>query len=94
VPDRVLVVEDEPEAQATLEGHLTLRGFEVLTAASGEQAHAILTRPSRECTGNFFLAEDVLVEEGVADFTGYAAAPGAEPLPDLYVDEIDPPSLD
>src|SRR6185369_11099505 len=59
-----------------------------------DAAHAILTRPSRECTGNFFLAEDVLVEEGVADFTGYAAAPGAEPLPDLYVDESDPPSLD
>lgn len=58
-----------------------------------DAAHAILTRPSRECTGNFFLAEDVLVEEGITDFTGYAAAPGAEPLPDLYVDEIDPPGL-
>jgi citronellol/citronellal dehydrogenase len=58
-----------------------------------DAAHAILTRPSRECTGNFFLAEDVLVEEGVTDFTGYAAAPGAEPLPDLYVDEIDPPGV-
>jgi citronellol/citronellal dehydrogenase len=58
-----------------------------------DAAHAILTRPSRECTGNFFLAEDVLVEEGITDFTGYAAAPGAEPLPDLYVDEIDPPGV-
>jgi citronellol/citronellal dehydrogenase len=58
-----------------------------------DAAHAILTRPSRECTGNFFLAEDVLAEEGVTDFTGYAAAPGATPLPDLYVDEIDPPGL-
>jgi citronellol/citronellal dehydrogenase len=58
-----------------------------------DAAHAILTRPSRECTGNFFLAEDVLVEEGITDFTGYAAAPGAEPLPDLYVDEIDPPGI-
>jgi citronellol/citronellal dehydrogenase len=58
-----------------------------------DAAHAILTRPSRECTGNFFLAEDVLVEEGVTDFAAYAAAPGAEPLPDLYVDEIDPPGI-
>jgi citronellol/citronellal dehydrogenase len=58
-----------------------------------DAAHAILTRPSRECTGNFFLAEDVLAEEGVTDFTGYAAAPGAEPLPDLYIDEIDPPGV-
>jgi len=58
-----------------------------------DSAHAILTRPSRECTGNFFLAEDVLVEEGVADFEEYAAAPGAEPQVDLYVDEVDPPGL-
>ena len=28
-----------------------------------DAAHAILTRPSREATGNFFLAEDVLAEE-------------------------------
>ena len=56
-----------------------------------DSAHAVLTRPSRECTGNFFLAEDVLVEEGVTDFEAYAAAPGAEPQVDLYVDEVDPP---
>ena len=35
-----------------------------------DSAHAILTRPSRECTGNFFLAEDVLVEEGVDRLRG------------------------
>ena len=58
-----------------------------------DSAHAILTRPSRECTGNFFLAEDVLLEEGVTDFDSYAAAPGAEPQVDLYVDEVDPPGL-
>ncbi|MBA2524055.1 MAG: NAD(P)-dependent oxidoreductase [Solirubrobacterales bacterium] len=58
-----------------------------------DSAHAVLTRPSRECTGNFFLAEDVLVEEGVSDFDSYAAAPGAAPQVDLYVDEVDPPGL-
>jgi citronellol/citronellal dehydrogenase len=58
-----------------------------------DSAHAILTRPSRECTGNFFLAEDVLVEEGVTDFEPYAAAPGAEPAVDLYVDEVNPPGI-
>ena len=50
-------------------------------AIMADSAHAILTRPSRECTGNFFLAEDVLVEEGVTSFDDYAAAPGAEPAP-------------
>ena len=58
-----------------------------------DSAHAVLTRPSRECTGNFFLCEDVLAEEGATDFEKYAAAPGAEPAVDLYVEEINPPGL-
>jgi citronellol/citronellal dehydrogenase len=58
-----------------------------------DSAYAVLNRPSRECTGNFFLCEDVLVEEGVTDFEAYAAAPGAEPQVDLYVDEVDPPGI-
>ena len=32
-----------------------------------DAAYAILSRPSRECTGNTFLCEDVLAEEGVTD---------------------------
>jgi citronellol/citronellal dehydrogenase len=58
-----------------------------------DSAHAVLTRSSRECSGNFFLAEDVLVEEGATDFDAYAAAPGAVPAVDLYVDEINPPGI-
>ena len=33
-----------------------------------DAAHAILTRASRECTGNFFIDEDVLRDAGVTDF--------------------------
>jgi citronellol/citronellal dehydrogenase len=62
-------------------------------AVMADAAHAVLTRPSRECTGNFFLAEDVLVADGVTDLGRYAASPGAEPLVDLYVDEVDPPGI-
>jgi citronellol/citronellal dehydrogenase len=62
-------------------------------AIYSDSAHAVLVRPSRECTGNFFLCEDVLVEEGVTDFESYAAAPGAEPQVDLYVDEVNPPGI-
>jgi len=52
-----------------------------------DAAHAILTRPSRECTGNLFLAEDVLAEEGITDMTAYSyGADAAEPIPDLFVD--------
>jgi len=35
VPDRVLVVDAEPGVRETIEGHLTHRGYEVLTAVSG-----------------------------------------------------------
>jgi len=52
-----------------------------------DAAHAIVTRPSRECTGNLFLAEDVLAEEGVTDLSRYSYdGADAEPIPDLFVD--------
>jgi citronellol/citronellal dehydrogenase len=52
-----------------------------------DAAYAIVTRPSRECTGNLFLAEDVLAEEGVTDLTSYSYG-GAddELIPDLFVE--------
>ena len=52
-----------------------------------DAAHAIVTRPSRECTGNLFLAEDVLAEEGLTDMDAYSyGAQAADPIPDLFVD--------
>lgn len=50
-----------------------------------DAAHAILTRPSRESTGRFYIDEDVLREEGVTDFDHYAVAPGHPLLPDLFL---------
>ena len=50
-----------------------------------DAALAILTRPSRQCTGNFFLDEEVLVSEGTANFDDYAVTPGGQLLPDLFV---------
>lgn len=41
-----------------------------------DAAHVVLTRSSRECTGNFFIDELLLREEGVTDFGKYA--PGHE----------------
>jgi len=52
-----------------------------------EAAHAILTRPARECTGNFFIDEDVLRAEGVQDFERYAVRKGEPLMRDLFVDE-------
>ena len=53
-----------------------------------DAAYAVITRPSRECTGNMLLCEDVLAEEGVTDFGQYAYVPDAEPQVDLYVDHV------
>ncbi|RYY59375.1 MAG: SDR family oxidoreductase, partial [Chitinophagaceae bacterium] len=50
-----------------------------------DAALAILSRPSRECTGNFFIDEDVLRAEGVTDFDKYAVNPGGELQKDLFV---------
>ena len=55
-----------------------------------DAAYEVLTRPARECTGNTFLCEDVLVEAGVTDFSRYAYVDGAELQTDLYVDSADP----
>lgn len=51
-----------------------------------DAAHAIVTRASRACTGKILLDEEVLREEGVTDFSGYAVDPSADLMPDLFVD--------
>ena len=51
----------------------------------GDAAHAILVKPSREFTGRFLIDEEVLRGEGITDFSGYLAAPGAEPMPDFFL---------
>jgi len=53
-----------------------------------DAAYAILNRPSRECTGNTYLCEDVLAEEGITDLEPYSYVPGAELQVDLYVDHV------
>ncbi len=50
-----------------------------------DAAVAILRRPARSCTGNFFLDEDVLRAEGVTDLERYAVAPGEELIADLFL---------
>lgn len=50
-----------------------------------DAAYAIVTRPSRECTGRFFIDEDVLREAGVTDFDRYKLDPGGELIGDLFV---------
>ncbi len=51
-----------------------------------EAAHAILTRNPRECTGNFFIDDEVLAEQGVTDLDQYAVDPGAQLMQDFFLD--------
>jgi citronellol/citronellal dehydrogenase len=70
--------------QNLLGGDLTIRGSrspEIMADA----AYAIVTRPSRECTGNFFIDDDVIRSTGVTDLSKYQMVAGAELIPDFFV---------
>jgi len=54
-----------------------------------DAAHAILTRSSRKCTGNFFIDSEVLAECGVTDFGQYAVTPGTPLIPDFFLGKPD-----
>jgi citronellol/citronellal dehydrogenase len=50
-----------------------------------DAAHAILTRPSKEATGNFYLDDEVLAAEGKTDLSAYAVQPGQPLLLDFFL---------
>ena len=50
-----------------------------------DAAHAILSRPSRQFTGQFCIDEDILRAEGVTNFDRYAQVPERDLLPDLFL---------
>ena len=52
-----------------------------------DAAYAVLKRDSSTCTGNFFLDQDVLEEEGVSNFDQYAIDPEAKLVSDFFVDD-------
>ena len=56
-------------------------------AIYADAAYAVLKRDSSTCTGNFFLDQDVLEEEGVTDFDKYAIDPEAKLVSDFFVDD-------
>lgn len=51
-----------------------------------DAAYAIVTRPSREFTGNFCIDDDVLEAEGVTDLSQYAVDPTLPLAPDFFVE--------
>ena len=51
-----------------------------------DAAYYIVTKASSECTGNFFIDEDVLRKEGINDFSKYAVNPQQSLMTDLFID--------
>lgn len=50
-----------------------------------DAAYIILTKPSRETTGNFFIDDEVLIEHGVTDLSKYSVEPNARLIPDFFL---------
>ena len=63
------------------EGMKACRKPEIMADA----AYAIFNRPAKDCTGNFFIDDEVLAAEGVTDFDKYAVSPGTPLMPDFFV---------
>ena len=60
-----------------------------------DAAHAILTRPSREATGKFYIDDEVLYDSGVRDFERYRVDPSVPLMSDFFVpdDDVPPPGV-
>ena len=61
-----------------------------------DAAYEILTRPSRECTGNFFIDDTLLYEAGERDFGKYRIDPSVPLRVGMYIpdDNVPPPGAD
>ena len=55
-------------------------------AIMADAAYVVFNRDSRSATGNFYVDEAVLREEGVTDFERYAVTPGTSLYTDLFLD--------
>lgn len=51
-----------------------------------DAAHIILSKPSREFSGNFCIDDEILESAGITDLSGYAVDPTVDPIPDFFVE--------
>ena len=61
----------------------------------GDAAHVILTKPSREFTGQFCIDDKVLYASGVRDFEPYRVDKSVALMSDFFVpdDDVPPPGV-
>ena len=50
-----------------------------------DAAFYILQKPSGTATGNFYIDEEVLAEEGITDLSKYAVNPANKLMQDLFI---------
>ena len=56
-------------------------------AILADSAYIIFNRPSTECTGNFFVDDELLASEGITDLEKYSVTPGTKDfLLDFFLD--------
>jgi citronellol/citronellal dehydrogenase len=60
------------------------------TDVIAEAAYAIFNKPSRQCTGNFFIDDVLLYAEGERDFDKYRVDPTKDLMPDFFVPDSVP----
>jgi citronellol/citronellal dehydrogenase len=51
-----------------------------------DAAFHIVKQQASLCTGNFFTDEEVLIKEGITDFSSYAVNPGQQLMKDIFLD--------
>lgn len=54
-------------------------------AIMADAAWHILTQDQADCSGNFFIDDEVLAEAGITDFEPYAVKPGTPLAPDFFL---------
>ncbi|MBJ7507391.1 MAG: hypothetical protein JHC72_08335, partial [Candidatus Nanopelagicus sp.] len=56
-------------------------------AILADAAYVIFNRKATECTGNFFVDDEVLASEGITDLEKYSVTPGTKDfLLDFFLD--------
>ncbi len=56
-----------------------------------DAAYAVFNRPARSCTGNLFIDDTLLYEDGVRDFVQYKVDPAAGWRPGMFLPDTDQP---
>ncbi len=72
-------------AVRNLLGGQMLANMSRTTDILADAAYYILSKPSVDCTGNLFIDEQVLANEGITDLEKYSVVPGAKLYNDLFV---------